>query len=86
VTGRPPAFARPGRLFRGNLHTHSDRSDGTAPPEEVAAAYRLAGYDVLVLSDHIEAEWGWHVRESRMPTPSGGPPRRARSSSSSTRA
>jgi len=63
--GAPPAFARPGRFFRGNLHTHSDRSDGTAPPEEVVAAYRAAGYDFLVLSDHFEARWGWRVTDTR---------------------
>ncbi len=27
------AFARPGRFFRGNLHTHSDVSDGALPPD-----------------------------------------------------
>jgi hypothetical protein len=36
---RPAAFAAPGRWYRGNLHAHSDRSDGVAPPEEVIAAY-----------------------------------------------
>ena len=30
---RPPAFDHPGRFFRGNLHGHSDRSDGMAAPE-----------------------------------------------------
>jgi hypothetical protein len=61
---RPPAFAAPGRWFRGNLHTHSDRSDGTAPPDEVVAAYRAAGYDFLVLTDHFEARWGWSVTDT----------------------
>jgi hypothetical protein len=58
---RPPAFASPGRWFRGNLHTHSDRSDGMAPPEQAIAEYRAAGYDFLVLTDHFEARWGWRV-------------------------
>jgi len=61
---RPPAFASPGRWFRGNLHTHSDRSDGTAPPEQVIAEYRAAGYDFLVLTDHFEARWGWFVTDT----------------------
>jgi histidinol phosphatase-like PHP family hydrolase len=61
---RPPAFAVPGRWFRGNLHAHSDRSDGVAPPEEVVAAYRAAGYDFLVLTDHFEARWGWAVTDT----------------------
>ncbi len=38
--------------FRGNTHTHSNRSDGDSPPEEVAARYRDLGYDFLVLTDH----------------------------------
>jgi len=61
---RPPAFAAPGRWFRGNLHTHSDRSDGVAPVEEVVAAYRAAGYDFLALTDHFEARWGWTVTDT----------------------
>jgi predicted metal-dependent phosphoesterase TrpH len=50
---RPPAFERAGRWYRGNLHTHSNRSDGAAPPEQVVEEYRAAGYDFLVLSDHF---------------------------------
>jgi hypothetical protein len=61
---RPAAFAAPGRWFRGNLHTHSDRSDGVAPPERVIAEYRAAGYDFLVLTDHFEARWGWTVTDT----------------------
>ena len=60
----PPAFAAPGRWFRGNLHTHSDRSDGVVPPEQVIAAYRAAGYDFVVLTDHFEARWGWTVTDT----------------------
>jgi hypothetical protein len=61
---RPPAFAAAGRWHRGNLHAHSDRSDGVAPPEEVARAYREAGYDFLVLTDHFEARWDWAVTDT----------------------
>jgi predicted metal-dependent phosphoesterase TrpH len=61
---RPPAFDVPGRWFRGNLHTHSDRSDGTAPPEQVIAEYRHAGYDFLVLTDHYEARWDFTVTDT----------------------
>jgi hypothetical protein len=56
---------REGRFFRGNLHCHSDRSDGLLEPEEVVAAYRGAGYDFLCLSDHFEEEYGWRVTDSR---------------------
>jgi predicted metal-dependent phosphoesterase TrpH len=61
---RPPAFEPGARWFRGNLHTHSDRSDGVAPPEQVLAEYRAAGYDFLVLTDHFEARWGWTVADT----------------------
>jgi predicted metal-dependent phosphoesterase TrpH len=54
-----------GRFFRGNLHCHSNRSDGVREPEEVIAAYREAGYDFIVLSDHFEAEYGWQVTDTR---------------------
>jgi hypothetical protein len=64
MTIRPAAFACPGRRFRGNLHTHSDRSDGVAPPERVIAEYKAAGYDFLVLTDHFEARWGWAVTDT----------------------
>jgi hypothetical protein len=61
---RPVAFDSGGCWFRGNLHTHSDRSDGVAPPDQVIAAYREAGYDFLVLTDHFEARWGWAVTDT----------------------
>jgi hypothetical protein len=61
---RPSAFASGGRWFRGNLHAHSDRSDGVAAPEQVIAEYRAAGYDFLVLTDHFEARWGWAVTDT----------------------
>jgi hypothetical protein len=54
-----------GRFFRGNLHCHSDRSDGLGGPEEVVAAYRDAGYDFLCLSDHFEGEYGWRVTDTQ---------------------
>jgi hypothetical protein len=54
-----------GRFFRGNLHCHSDRSDGMRTPEAVAAAYRDAGYDFIALSDHFEAVYGWRVTDTR---------------------
>ena len=60
----PSAFSSPGTWFRGNLHAHSDRSDGVAPPAEVIAAYRAAGYDFLVLTDHFEARWDWPVTDT----------------------
>ena len=39
-------------FWKGNLHTHTTRSDGRKTPEEVCALYRQAGYDFLALTDH----------------------------------
>ena len=39
-------------FFKGNLHTHTTRSDGELSPERVVALYRDAGYDFLALTDH----------------------------------
>ncbi|MFL5800772.1 MAG: CehA/McbA family metallohydrolase [Roseiflexaceae bacterium] len=54
-----------GRFFRGNLHCHSNKSDGLLAPGDVAAAYRDAGYHFIVLSDHFEAEYGWWITDTR---------------------
>jgi PHP domain len=54
-----------GRFFRGDLHCHSNRSDGVREPQEVVAAYREAGYDFIVLSDHFEADYGWRITDTR---------------------
>jgi len=59
------AFSAPGRFWRGNLHTHSTRSDGALEPEEVCARYREAGYDFLCLSDHFLARFGFPVTDTR---------------------
>ena len=58
-------FAQPGRFFRGNLHTHSTRSDGRREPEAVAAAYRERGYDFLALTDHFMERFGYAVTDTR---------------------
>ncbi len=44
--------------MRIDLHTHSDRSDGTIPPREVVREAARVGLDVLGLTDHDTAE-GW---------------------------
>jgi hypothetical protein len=54
-----------GRFYRGNLHCHSNLSDGLWSPEDVIGAYRDAGYDFLCLSDHFEAEYGWRITDTR---------------------
>ena len=55
------AFTAPGRFWRGNLHTHSTRSDGVLPPEEVCRRYRAEGYDFLALTDHFVGLWGYPI-------------------------
>jgi len=38
--------------YKGNIHTHTTKSDGDAEPAKVAGWYRRHDYDFLVLSDH----------------------------------
>lgn len=40
------------RWFRGDLHCHSDHSDGSAPLEDLAAAARAQGLDFLAVTEH----------------------------------
>lgn len=47
------AFTAPGRFYRGNLHTHSNLSDGCLTPEEVCRRYKAEGYDFISLTDHF---------------------------------
>lgn len=61
---RDPAFTAPGRFWRGNLHTHSDRSDGALPPAEVCRRYRAEGYDFLALTDHLIGLYGYPVTDT----------------------
>jgi predicted metal-dependent phosphoesterase TrpH len=58
-------FDKPGRFYRGNLHTHSTVSDGRLPPAEVVAAYRDHGYDFLALTEHFMERFGWPVLDTR---------------------
>lgn len=41
-----------------NLHLHTTESDGCRTPQEAAAIYREAGYDIIAVTDH------WKYRES----------------------
>jgi hypothetical protein len=58
-------FSKPGKFWRGNLHTHSTRSDGRRSPEEVCTTYREAGYDFLALTDHFVESCGWPITDTR---------------------
>lgn len=58
-------FAQPGRFFRGNIHTHSDRSDGQLEPGETVAWYRDNGYDFVAITDHFVRRYGSRVTDTR---------------------
>ena len=45
-------FQCEGEWLKGNLHTHTTRSDGRLSPQERVAAYEARGYDFLALTDH----------------------------------
>lgn len=59
------AFTAAGRFWRGNIHTHSTRSDGRLEPAEVCRLYREAGYDFLCLSDHFLARYDFPITDTR---------------------
>lgn len=54
-------FSLPGRFWRGNLHTHSTRSDGVLDPVEVCRRYRAEGYDFIALTDHFVGCYGYPI-------------------------
>lgn len=49
-----------------DLHTHSTASDGTDSPAELLAAARLAGVDVVALTDHDTSQ-GWASARAALP-------------------
>jgi DNA polymerase (family 10) len=51
LAGTLPDLIRPGDL-RGDLHSHTTASDGTASIEQMALAARDAGYGYLAITDH----------------------------------
>jgi hypothetical protein len=62
---QPPAFAAPGRFYRGNLHTHSTLSDGRLPVDAVVDAYRARGYDFVQMSEHFLQRFNWPIADTR---------------------
>jgi hypothetical protein len=47
-----PTAAPPATTVRGAYHIHSDRSDGSGTPDEIAAAAARAGLQFVILTDH----------------------------------
>ncbi|MBR9819593.1 MAG: CehA/McbA family metallohydrolase [Rhodobacteraceae bacterium] len=58
------AFTRPGRFWRGNLHTHSNLSDGALEPAEVCRRYKAEGYDFIALTDHFIGLYGYPIADT----------------------
>ena len=58
-------FSTPGRFWRGNLHTHSNLSDGRLEPHAVITAYQNAGYDFISLTEHFIKIYGFPLADTR---------------------
>ena len=58
-------FSAPGRFWRGNLHTHSNLSDGALEPRAVVDAYKHAGYDFMQLSEHFIGNFDFPIADTR---------------------
>lgn len=57
-------FTTPGKFYRGNLHTHSTRSDGNLEPQEVCRRYQAEGYDFVALTDHFVGLFDYPITDS----------------------
>ena len=58
-------FSLPGRFWRGNIHTHSNLSDGALEPKQVVDAYKNAGYDFMMLSEHFVKHFNWPIADTQ---------------------
>jgi hypothetical protein len=58
-------FNKPGRFWRGNLHTHSTLSDGHLSPEHVCRFYRDLGYHFISLTDHFLPNYNFPLADTR---------------------
>lgn len=58
-------FLAPGRFWRGNIHGHSNASDGALPVAEVCARYKAKGYDFIAVTDHFMAKYHFPMTDSR---------------------
>jgi len=57
-------YSRPGVFRRGNLHTHSTRSDGVLSPQEVCRRYQAEGYDFIALTDHLVGLFDYPITDT----------------------
>ena len=58
-------FNKPGKFWRGNLHTPSTHSDGALPLADVINRYKSVGYDFVVMSEHFVAKFNWPIADTR---------------------
>jgi len=49
---RQEAFAGSEKILKGQLHCHTNRSDGSNTPEEVIRFYYQNGFEFIALTDH----------------------------------
>ena len=59
------AFQAEGLFLRGNLHAHSNNSDGMLHAEAVCNLYRDQGYDFISVTDHFRKVYGFPVTDTR---------------------
>ncbi|MEP6267085.1 MAG: CehA/McbA family metallohydrolase [Paracoccaceae bacterium] len=59
-----PAFSADGRFWRGNIHTHSNQSDGVLAPSEVCRRYKAQGYDFISLTDHFAGQYNYPITDT----------------------
>ncbi|OUS37191.1 phosphotransferase [Rhodobacterales bacterium 56_14_T64] len=57
-------FSATGRFYRGNLHTHSTKSDGALDPQTVCDRYRAEGYDFIALTDHFVGLFDYPITDT----------------------
>ncbi|MBV1895048.1 MAG: CehA/McbA family metallohydrolase [Rhodobacteraceae bacterium] len=57
-------FTAPGKFWRGNLHTHSNRSDGALDPGEVCRRYKAEGYDFISMTDHFVGLFDYPITDT----------------------
>jgi|TARA_B110000438_G_scaffold121430_1_gene118579 hypothetical protein len=62
---RPNAFSNPGKFLRGNIHTHSNLSDGALSAEEVCRRYKNNGYDFLSLTEHFLGQYDYPIADTK---------------------
>ena len=58
-------FVSAGRFFKGNIHTHSNKSDGVMSPTEVVSLYRKAKYDFVAITDHFTQKYGYPITDTK---------------------